>query len=92
MVFQWFGVNAFVALYYDMVAFNSIARLHARSHTDHQRLIGKLYSRRTFWTYHFISDSEPCERGTVGGRERRREKREAMRVKKKNCVQKKSRD
>ena len=32
MVFQWFGVNAFVALYYDVVEFKSNALTHIRAH------------------------------------------------------------
>ena len=71
-----------VRFYYDMVPFNLAALLHARTHTDDLWLIGKLYLRRTFWTYHFLTDRGPCERGTLGGRERRGEKGEAMRVKK----------
>ena len=57
MMFQWFGANTFVALCYDVVAFNSTALKHARTHTDDLGLIRKLSIWRTFWTYHFLSDA-----------------------------------
>ena len=79
----------FVALYYDMVPFNLVALLHARTRTDvlDQGLVGKLSLRRTFWTElsPFYGPWTICERGTLGGRERRGEKGEVMRVKKIVC-------
>ena len=92
MVCQWFGANGSRAVYYDMVPFISAALLHARTHTDDLWLIGKLYLRRTFWTDHLFTDRGLCERGTLRRqREKRREGRSHA-CKKKNCMQKKSRD